>query len=353
MPGLERLPQFEVYPTVADRAEEREAELALSMKPFRIERIASGGEVIEHAEKVLPDEMLEHETVVQRGAPPHQRAALRHAPEPRDQGAQQQLLGQRHARIGRHLEGAEFDQAESTGRTVRREQLVDADLGAMGIAGDIDEEVAEQPVDEPRRRRVVLVLRWHRRQRDLQLIELVVARFIDARRLAGGPDEQAGKQIGQRRVALPIEDQALEQIRPTQERAVRRSLPAHHHVIAATRAGMAAVEHEFVGAEPREPRFLVERAGVVDGLAPSRGGVDVDLDDARVGRHLDDVEPRIRRRLVAFHVDGNGEIARASFDHGEQLEVILQPLDRGHEDADPSVADLDREGGAHRWPRCH
>ena len=60
-------------------------------------------------------------------------------------------------------------------------------------------------------------------ERDLELVEQVLPRLVDARRLAGRPDEQAGEQIGQRRMPLPIEDQALEQIGPAQERAVGRA----------------------------------------------------------------------------------------------------------------------------------
>ena len=58
---------------------------------------------------------------------------------------------------------------------------------------------------------------------------------------------------------LAIEHQALEQIGPAQERAVGGLQAAEHDVIAAAGAGVAAVDHEFVGAEPRQPRLLVER----------------------------------------------------------------------------------------------
>ena len=60
----------------------------------------------------------------------------------------------------------------------------------------------------------------HLAQRDFKLVEHVLARFVDARRLAGRADEQSGKQIGQRRPPLPIQHQAFEQIGPPQERAV-------------------------------------------------------------------------------------------------------------------------------------
>jgi hypothetical protein len=53
--------------------------------------------------------------------------------------------------VGRHLEGAHLEQAEAAGGAVRRVQLVDAELGAVGVAGDVDQQVAQQAVDEPRR----------------------------------------------------------------------------------------------------------------------------------------------------------------------------------------------------------
>ena len=55
----------------------------------------------------------------------------------------QHLLGQRHARVGRHLEAAELDEAEAAGGAVGRVQLVDADLGAMRVARDVGQHVAQ------------------------------------------------------------------------------------------------------------------------------------------------------------------------------------------------------------------
>jgi hypothetical protein len=56
--------------------------------------------------------MRQHEAVVQRGAPAHQRLLVGLGPEARHQRAQQQHLRQAHARVRRHLEGAELDQPE-------------------------------------------------------------------------------------------------------------------------------------------------------------------------------------------------------------------------------------------------
>ena len=206
MPGLQRVPQFEGDAAMGDGAIKRKTKLALRVKPLRIERIACAAEIVQDTEKVLPDDVCQHEPVVQGGAPPHQRATLRLAPEPGDQGAQEQLLRQTHACVRRHLERAELDQAQPPGRTVGREQLVDAQLGAVGVAGDVYQEVAEQSVDQPRPWGLAFARRRHHRERDLELVELVLARLVDARGLAGRTDEQTGEQIGQRGMALPVED---------------------------------------------------------------------------------------------------------------------------------------------------
>ena len=113
MPGLERLPHFKLHAAMFHHAAEREAELALGLEPFGLEGVARPAQIAEHAQKVLPDEMRQHEFVMQGGAPAHQLALLGLAPEPGDERAQQQLLGETHARVRRHLEGAEFEQAQA------------------------------------------------------------------------------------------------------------------------------------------------------------------------------------------------------------------------------------------------
>jgi hypothetical protein len=64
-----------------------------------------------------------------------------------------------------------------------------------------------RPVEQPRG--ALLARLRHLRERDLELVERLVARLVDARRLAGRPDEQTGEEIGERRVALPVEHDAL------------------------------------------------------------------------------------------------------------------------------------------------
>ena len=133
-------------------------------------------------------------------------------------------------------------------------------------------------------------------QRDLELVERLVAGLVDARRLAGGADELAGEQVGKRGMVLPVGDDAAEQIGPPQERAVRRREAAEHDVVAAAGADMPAVELELLGAQPDGGGLLVDGAGDVDGVVPGRCRMHVDLDHAGVGRDLDDAEARVERR---------------------------------------------------------
>ena len=196
--------------------------------------------------------MRQHEAVVQLGPPAHLARAVGGLPEPRDERAHEELLGEAHPRVRRHLEGAQLDEPEPAGGAVGAVELVDAELGAVRVAGHVDEQVAEEAVDEPGRAwvagaRVGLELA----ERELQLVEAVVARLVDARRLARRADEHAGEQVRERRMIVPVADEAAEQVGPPQDRAVARaSAPPRTTWLPPPVPRVAAVEHELLGAEP-------------------------------------------------------------------------------------------------------
>jgi hypothetical protein len=75
-------------------------------------------------------------------------------------------------------------------------------------------------------------------------------------------------------------------------------------MVAAAGAGVTAVDHELVGAEPGLACLLVNRSGDVDAFPPARGGMDVDLDHAGIGRDADDVDALILRRGIALDMHG-------------------------------------------------
>ena len=83
-------------------------------EPFGTQRVAGRVQLDDHVGKVLLDKVRQQEAVMQLSAPARQlRRRIGLAPEPRDQRPQQQLLGQAHARMGRHFKGAQFQQAQA------------------------------------------------------------------------------------------------------------------------------------------------------------------------------------------------------------------------------------------------
>lgn len=148
-------------------------------------------------------------------------------------------------------------------------------------------------------------------------------------------------------MSLPVQHQALEQIGPAQERRVLRARAADHDVIAAAGSGVAAVDQETIGAEAHLAGVLIEAGGDLDRIAPALRRLDVDLDHAGVGRHLDHFDPRIERRRIALDMDGKLHLLRGILQRRDQLEIILDALDRRHEGADHAITDLHRHGSAH------
>ena len=144
-------------------------------------------------------------------------------------------------------------------------------------------------------------------------------------------------------MALPVEHEALQQIGPAQERRILRRRAADHDMIAAAGAGVAAVDQKSVGAEPDLCGVFIQAEGDVDGLAPALRRLDVDLDHAGIGRHLDDLDARIvRRRDSPRHAPAICSLLGGRLHRRDQFEIVLQLLDRRHEDAEHAVADLDR-----------
>ncbi len=290
-------------------------------------------EIGEDAKEILPDEMRQHEPVVQRGAPARQRPIQRIAPQPGENRPDQELLSQAHAGVRRHLEAAELDEAKPARRPIGRIELVDADFRPMGVAGDVGQKIAHEPVEQPRPRRGAVSGLRDLGERDLQLVKTVVTRFVDTRRLAGRPDEQAGEEVAQARAAQPMDEEALEQVGAPEERTVERRLAADDDMIAPAGPRMLAVDHELVGAEARKPRFFVDNFGGGDAFAPARRGMDIDFDHAGIGRDANDIHARIDGGRVAFDLHRKPDFFGGRLGGCDQFEIILEPLDRRQEHA--------------------
>src|SRR5258708_2787697 len=97
-------------------------------------------------------------------------------------------------------------------------------------------------------------------------------------------DEQSTEQKGKGRMILPEAQQASQQIRTTQNWAVRRRETANDHMVSTASSHMSAIHHEFFCAESRQPGFLVNRCRIRYQLIPAFRRMEIDFDHPRIGR---------------------------------------------------------------------
>ena len=212
----------------------------------------------------------------------------------------------------------------------------------MRVAAGINQQVAKQTIHQPRRRLTERAnLPVHFFECDFEFVKRIVPRLVHARRLARRADEQAAEHPTQRRMILPIRQQRTQQIGPAQHWRILRRLAAENDVVAAARAGVPAIEHEFFRAEPRQSRLLVKRGRALNQFVPRFARVHVDLDDTRIGRDAEFIDARIARRRFAFDDDGQTGFVRGRFDAGNEIQIIFRPLHRRHENVQAPVARLD------------
>ena len=149
-------------------------------------------------------------------------------------------------------------------------------------------------------------------------------------------------------MVVPEAEQRLQQIGAAQERAVGGLGRAHHHVVAAAGADMAAVEHELFRGQADLARFLVQLLAALHDLRPARCGMHVDLDHAGIGGDREMQQPRVARRQVAFQHHLAAELAGGVLDRGDQRQPVLGGIERREEHVDHAAARLDAERGAHQ-----
>ena len=347
-PGLERHAQVDLHTAGLEIAEPGEAELEVRCEPVELKVVAGRAQIVEHIAQVLAQDRRQHEAVVQRRAPARQPGGhQRITPESGNQRADQQLLQQAHLGVRRHLEAAHLEQAQAAAGRVGGIELVDAELGAMGVAGDIDQQIAQQPVDQPGRAglHTLRLQPGELAEGNLELANRVEPRLVDARRLAGRTDEQARKQIRQGRVRQPPGDQTGQQVGATQKRRVGGRGATEHHMVAAAGADMAAIEHELLGGQAGQVGGLVELRGAAHQLIPARARMDIDFDHARIGGDAQHRQAGVARRLIALEDHLQAGLAGARLDRCDQLKILIEGGGRRHEDIETAVTRLDAQRG--------
>ena len=319
VPRLERVAHFQQHrPRLqlsghrAAQLEEGAVRLGRMRKPALLEE---GEDVLE----VAPHPGRQEEAVVQLLAPAHQGSPVRLLREGGHQRPHQLGLRHHHARMRRHLEGAQLDDALPSVRRAPVEELVDADLRPVRVAGDVHQEVTEELVGAPGRwRRARLVAVEGAGERDLHLVERVVPGLVEARRLRGGSDEEAAEQIRERRMVLDEGEQAREQGRVAHERALQRLGPADGDVVAAAASCLPSVEQVLLRREPDLEGSFEDGLHQRRVLGEAAHRRQVHLENAGVGSNRQLDEAGVARRRIAFQQHRGRGPGAGLVDDGDQ-----------------------------------
>ena len=242
------------------------------------------------------------------------------------------------------LEGAELDEAKAAVGREGIPEFIDADLGAVGVAAAVHQEIAKKEIVEREVLRGAEGLRGG--AGNLQFVEGFVGGFVDARGLRAGAHVGTGEGVAEGGVVLKIADDGGQQRGEGEEGRVEARGRAEDEVGAAASADLAAVELELAGAEADGSGGGVELVELVVVVGPGGAGRDVDFEDAGVAGEADGGEGRIGGRGVAGEDDvGEFEGDEGGLDVGEELEVGGEQEGRDKDD-EGAIADLRGEGAA-------
>jgi len=123
-------------------------------------------------------------------SPANQGLTIGLTPKTPNKRPQQELLRQTHLRVRGHFEPTHLQQAQAPGAAIGRIEFIDTKLGPMGIARRVHQQMAEQPVHQPRGH---LAGTGQVSERNFQLVKRIVTSLVNARALAGRPDEQTAE----------------------------------------------------------------------------------------------------------------------------------------------------------------
>ena len=150
IPRFDRPAKLDLHTVEHGRSDAGEPELGERIEPAGVEVDAVRPQICGDIRDIVNQEVWQQISSVQIGAVADEWRPQRFIPEPCDQRPHQQRLHHRHLVMRRHLESAQFQQTQPAAWTVGAVQLVDAELGPVGVAGDVGQQVPQRPVDDPR-----------------------------------------------------------------------------------------------------------------------------------------------------------------------------------------------------------
>ena len=191
----------------------------------------------------------------------------------------------------------------------------------MRIARYVYQQVAENTIHQPWWTGFLFAI--EQRKCNFQFVNSIGASLVNARRLTGWSNENAGKKIGQCRMIQPVTNQTLDQIRSSQKWAIRRSGSTQHQMIASTSAGVAAIQHELFRSQTALARLFIKSGCVVNQLPPIVRWMNVHFNHSRVWRDFDLLQARIKRGSVAFQNHRHLQFRRSLFNGPNQVYIIF------------------------------
>ena len=351
VPRLDRPTQLDLHAVENCGADARETEFGERIKPAGLEGDAVRAQIGRHVGDVLDQEVRQQVSPVQVRAVPDQRGAQRFVPEPRHQRAHQQRLHHRHAQMRRHLEAAQLQEAEPAARAVGAVELVDAELGAMGVAGDVGEQVPQRAVGHPG----VRWRAWRRSQagdlgeRDLEFVERLGAALVDPRRLRRGADESA-RRTGRTATGGAASRSAARPAGPGGAAAASRPVsipPSVMWLPPPVPPCVPSMSNDSVDSRAsRACSYRVSSCCVCS--AKLAVGATLTSMTPGSGVIVIDVQPWVRRRSVALDHHRAVDLGRRGFDSADQVDEMFERLGGRHEDVQQAVANLGDHGGRRR-----
>ena len=112
VPWLERGAQFDLQIALLQIADEGKTKFKMRREPVKFERITGVAQIADDIAKIRFTKMRQHPAVMDVCAPAHEIVFVRLLPKFRDKAAQQEMLGEAHARMRRHFKRAHFHEAK-------------------------------------------------------------------------------------------------------------------------------------------------------------------------------------------------------------------------------------------------
>ena len=181
VPWFDRSTELEANVVDIDFADQWESEFEKGFEPRDVEIDSVVAQIGDHVVDVGTHVPREQVAIVEFGPPSHERAAVRSVPETGDQRPHEQGLDERHLRMWRHLEGPQLEDPQAATFGVGAEEFVDAELGSVCVAGEIDEQMSKQSVDDPWWSFVAESVEFG--ECDLQFVERVSSALVDTAEL--------------------------------------------------------------------------------------------------------------------------------------------------------------------------